>query len=102
MIKKVEGAGSIKPTQAKEVDQIRTTGVNEVNSVGAVTGAGGAERSKKLTRPMTADERAKLLSMVDEEAEKLLESGVITRKRKATLTQAVKMTISGSASEDDA
>lgn len=102
MIKKVEGTGTVKPTQAKEVDQVRSTGVSEVNNIAAINRATGAERAKRLTRPMTNEERAKLMSMVDEEAEKLLESGMITRERKETLKQAVKMTISGSTAEDDA
>jgi hypothetical protein len=101
MIKKVEGPGSIKPTQTKEVDQVRTNEVGGVNNVTAVNRATGAERAKRLTRPMTSDERAQLLSMVDEEAEKLLKNGIISRERKETLTQAVKMTISAGATEEE-
>lgn len=101
MIKKVDGAGAIKPTQAKEIDQVRTNEVGGVGNITAINRATGAERAKKLTRPMTSDERAQLLSMVDEEADKLLKSGVITRERKETLTQAVKMTISAGADDED-
>src|SRR5262245_44907125 len=93
MVKKITGTGSIKPAAAKEVDPIKAAEIREVNRVGAVAGTAGAGRVRQATRPMTAEERAKLLAMVDEETEKLFASGTLPRERKETLARAVKITL---------
>jgi hypothetical protein len=71
MVKKIDS--SRRSDAAAEIE--RAGAASEVGAVKEVKGAtasAGAQRVRRPTRPMTAEERASLLSLVREEAEKML------------------------------
>ncbi len=97
MVKKISGTT---PTNRSEATTgIRSGGVtggakiDSVKEVGALSGGGRAEKIRRPTRPITAEERQHLLSLIDEEADKLFGATGLPESKRAMVTNSVKMTI---------
>ena len=99
MVKKISGTGPTRPTGSasgvKGNEAVEGKKVDSVGKVGDVAARTGVERLRPQTRPMTAAERDHLMSLVDEEAEKMFGDGKLPEKRRRTLTQSVKLTLAG-------
>jgi hypothetical protein len=71
MVKKIDSSRST--VAAGEVARAgATTEVGAVKEVKSAGAAAGAQRVRRPTRPMTAEERSSLLNLVQEEARKML------------------------------
>lgn len=102
--KKLGGVKST--THATEVEGTeavsRVTSIQATPGVSSVKGA-SAIGKRRTTRVMTVEEREQLLQMVEEEAEKALNAGILPQAKKEVVTQAVKMAVDASLiSEDEA
>lgn len=97
--------GEIRSTgKAKQVEQTgeisRVDPVKPTDAVGGVKGA-GAVGKRRPTRKITAAEREQLLRMIDEEADKLCESGVLPNAKREVVKSAVKMAVDASIVDED-
>lgn len=90
-----EGASGVKSSQ--EIQSKKIDGVEKVGGVQSKTSVGG---TRKATRPMTAEERAHLMNLIDEEAARLFADGALTGEQREVVTQSVKMTIDASIVEN--
>ena len=103
MVKKISGSTPTRPTDS--TSGVKSTGVtqtNKVGQVGTVNSKSGIGRARQSTRPLTAEERAHLMSLVDEEADKLFGEHGISDSRRAVVTGSVKMTLqAGLLGEDE-
>lgn len=93
--KKVKGVGKSRNVEAtKAVDELDSvkgvTGISRVRGVGDV----------KAATQVTAANREKLLSLVEEETAKLAKSGMIPASQKNVVELAVKLAIEGSLLEE--
>ena len=97
--KKIKGIGAT--TRASEVEKLKE--VDRVKAAGAVSGVKGASgiASRRATTIMTAAEREKFFRMIEEEADKLAESGAIPKRDKAVVSKAVKMAIDSGVLDED-
>ena len=100
MVKKIDGTGPSRPAVGttgvrsnEAVQGAKVDSIQKVDQTQAQTGAGKVRRS---TRPMTQAERDHLLSLVDEEADKMFGEGKLPEAKKKTLTDGVKMTLQAS------
>ncbi len=86
--------------EAESVKGIKS--VTATSGVGSVKGAGGIGKNRP-TRIMTLEEREALLKTINEEADRLFDSGVLPKGKKEIITKAVKMAVDAGllANEDE-
>ncbi|MCC6932971.1 MAG: hypothetical protein IT292_06925 [Deltaproteobacteria bacterium] len=96
MVKKIDGITSSPSSSVKETSATSTSGVKAVNSVNAADADSSVKRVRKATRPMTAEERATLFRLLNEEADKMLEQEKLSPETKETVKIAVRMAIDAS------
>lgn len=107
MVKKINSSSSAsKAASASAASEVlKTKSASEISSVKDVSGAtatSSASRVRQPTRPMTAGERADLLRLVRDEADKLFaDESFLPPGKKKTLEKAVKMALESSAIEDE-
>jgi hypothetical protein len=107
MVKKINSSSTAsKATSASAASEVlKTKSTSEVGSVRDVSGTkatSSAGRVRQPTRPMTSSERADLLRLVRDEADKLFSGGnYLPPGKKETLERAVKMALESSAVEDE-
>ena len=101
--KKISGVGSLR--RATEVESADSVGsVDSVKAATAVSGVsrvGAVEGKRRATRIMTSEERAQLLRMVHEEADKLFEDGTLPASQKEVVKSAVLMAVDSSIIVED-
>ncbi len=85
-------------SKTKAVDQI--TKVDEVSKVAGIKGADKIAL-RRATTIMTSAEREKFFKMIEEEADKLADEGLIPKKEKNVVSKAVKMAIDSGIIDDD-
>lgn len=85
-------------SKTKAIDQI--TKVDEVNKVDKIKGADKIAL-RRATTIMTSAEREKFFKMIEEEADKLADEGVIPKKQKGIVSKAVKMAIDSGIIDED-
>lgn len=85
-------------SKTKAVDQV--TKVDEVTKVSGVKGADKIAM-RRATTIMTSAEREKFFKMIEEEADKLADEGVIPKKQKNIVSKAVKMAIDSGIIDED-
>ncbi len=92
--KKVGGVKSTKETTGVEGTDL-VSGVGNVKATTAVGGIGraGAVGSSRLTRTMSLAEREQLFKMINEEADKLAQEGLLPKAKRQAVESAVKMAI---------
>ncbi len=90
-INKTDALNSVRKSEA--ISQVSKT-----SKVGAVTGVSGASRMP--TREMSYQERAELLQMVEQEAEKLFSNSKIPEAQRQAIELAVKQTIDAALLEE--
>lgn len=94
-VKNLKEADAIKKAQAVgEVSEVEKT--QATDKVVKVRGA-----KTKTTRVISAKEREKLFSMINEEADKMFESGALPKGQKEVVTSAVKQVIDASIIDDE-
>ena len=105
MVKKISGSTPTRPTEGtggvKSTGAVETAKVGGVTQVSGVNAKTGVDRARRATRPMTAEERAHLMALVDEEADKLFGEQGITDSRRAVVTNSVKITLSAGLLSDE-
>ena len=106
MVKRVSGSIPTKPTGGasgvKSSQEVKGgAAVDNVQKVGAVQSQSRVDKVRRQTRPMTDAERAHLMQLVDDEADKLFGEGKIPERKKESLTRGVKMTIAAGLVEID-
>ncbi len=104
--KKVTGVTSSKVKSVHSVDKAshveQTEGVSSVGEVratkevGKVKGVGALTAQRRATRVMTKEERDHLFQMINEEADKMIESGAIPASQKDVVKSAVLMAVDAS------
>lgn len=111
MTKKI-GDKKIKSIKSSSVEATKgaltvsgTEAVGKVGAVKAATGVGDVRGASAIgkrqpTRIMTMSEREQLLQMINEEAEKLVESGALPASKKEVIAHAVRMTVDASIIDD--
>ena len=55
--------------------------------------AGGGRVGRQATRTMSLEEREELFRLIDEEAERMFGSGILTPEKRSIVQQAVKMAV---------
>ena len=100
--KKVSTVGST--TEASSVQG--TEGVSSISGIRATSGiqgigSAGALGRRRATRLMTAAERQQLFNMINEEADKLASEGILPKKQKDAVSQAVKMAVDAGIVDND-
>lgn len=85
-------------SKTKSVDQ-----VSKVKEVSRVSGVKGTEKIalRRATTIMTSAEREKFFKMIEEEADKLANEGVIPKNEKDLVSKAVKMAIDSGIIDED-
>ena len=101
MVKKVTGITSSPASSVKETAATTATGVKNVGAVNAPAAQGSVQRVRKATRPMTAEERATLFRLLNEEADKMFAQQDMSTESKETVKTAVKMAIDASIIDDN-
>ncbi|MBP9839023.1 MAG: hypothetical protein KBC84_09975 [Proteobacteria bacterium] len=105
MVKKIIGSrpasGATQASGIKETETVKSAKVDSVKQVSQVQQQSAIGKTKVGTRPLTPEERARLLQMVDEEADKLVSSGAIPESKKETITKSVKYTIAAGVLDED-
>ncbi len=105
MVKKITGSPPTRPASAttgvKENQAITGTQLNGVQGVNGATRTVGAGRTRQVTRPMTAEERNHLFSLINEEADKLFGQNGLPASRRRAVTESVRIAIEGGAIEED-
>jgi len=100
MVKKISGTGPSKPaggpSGVRSTETVQGAKVDSVQKVGQTQAQSGAGKVRRSTRPMTQAERDHLLSLVDEEADKMFGEGKLPESKKKTLTDGVKLTLQAS------
>jgi hypothetical protein len=95
----ISSSGSTKGVKATEsVGEIDK--VKETSAVKGVAGVSGVGKTGALGN-VSFDQRAKLLSIVTEETEKLIAQGIIPKSQRDVVEQAVKMVIDASLIENN-
>ena len=100
MVKKIGDKSKIKEikstTTTHEVEGTQAiTGIEKVKAtagVEGVKGVGGISK-RRPTRTMTLAERAELMRMIGEEAEKMFKSGELPRGKQEVVTKAVQIAV---------
>ncbi len=105
MVKKITGTGPSRPaggpSGVKSTDTVQGAKVDSVQKVGQTQAQSVAGKARRSTRPMTQAERDHLLSLVDEEADKMFGQGKLPEEKKKTLTEGVKLTIQATFVDDE-
>lgn len=101
MVKKIDSSrGPSRTDAANEV--ARTSASSEVSSVKQVRGAtatGATQRVRRPTRPMTAAERADLMSIVRQEADKMFDK--LPPEKRGAIERAVEMALNGGVIDEE-
>ena len=101
MVKKIDSNSKVSSTKTTGIDSVSGVDASdEVVKVGSVQGATGIKEAKK-TRVMTSAEREQIFKLVQEEADKLFEQGLIPKEKKNTVIKAVEMAIDSSIIDED-
>ncbi len=105
MVKKISGntptTGATAASGIKENQEVKATKVDSVGKVGQIEQQGNTGQVRQQTRPLTAEERKHLMSMVDEEAAKLFGSKKIAEAKKEVVTKSLKYTFAAGTIEED-
>jgi hypothetical protein len=102
--KKIKGVSSAKETSGVQGAEAVTNvgGVKATQAVGGVTATTGVGRAGlRATRVMSAEERRKLVSMIQDEAKKMHEDGTLSSKNMEVVTRAVVLAVNASMGDDD-
>lgn len=105
MVKKISGntptTSATAASGIKENQEVKAAKVDSVGKVGQVEQQGTAGSIRQQTRPLTAQERKHLMSMVDEEAAKLFGSKKIAETKKETVTKSLKYTFAAGTIDEE-
>ena len=104
--KKVQGVSSTKEASGVQgPDAVSTVGeVQATQAVGAVKEASGVGGAKfRQTKVMTAEQRRKLMSLIQDEADKMRQDGTLSPENMEIVAKAVTMAVNASMEmgEDD-
>lgn len=107
MTKKIGNKSIKKVTSTDQTKVIKDTAtVSSVNSIKPTSGVGAVQRAattkaSRLTRTMTLAEREYLFRLINEEAEKMVDSGELSENRRDIVEGAVKMAIDATLIDED-
>lgn len=104
MVKKIQGptTPSIKTTDAITSSQaIQTTKIGGAQRISSTTAQQGTRRISSPNRQITPADREHLFQLITEEVDKMVEENIIPKKKKDTISTAVKMVIDASIKEDE-
>lgn len=73
----------------------RVENITPVEQVNPISKTGRITRVRQPTQSLSAEERARLLKIIEEEARELVKSGVIPEKDEEVITKAVEFALDG-------
>ena len=104
MVKKIQGPStqSTKTTDAITKSlAIQTTKISASAKVSATTNQQGIHRTgNKINKRITQADKEHLFQLITEEADKMVDENIIPKKKKDTISKAVKMVIEASAESE--